>query len=56
MQSQAEDIETMSKDVEDQNFTRKPKKQNKADEGAKEIGKSGYFGRKVVRIQHRKMF
>ena len=36
----------MSKDVEDVNFTRKSKKQNKADEGAKETGKSGYFGRK----------
>ena len=29
----------MSKDVEDVNFTRKSKTQNKADEGAKEIGK-----------------
>ena len=46
-ESQAEEIETMFKDVEDVNFTRKSKKQNKADEGAKEIGKSGYFGKKV---------
>ena len=45
-ESQAEEIEKMSKDVEDVNFTRKSKKQNKADEGAKETGKSGYFGRK----------
>ena len=29
----------MSKDVEDVNFTRKSKKQNKADEGAEEIGR-----------------
>ena len=36
----------MSKDVEDVNFTRKSKNLNKADEGAKEIGKGGYFGRK----------
>ena len=36
----------MSKDVEDVNFTRKSKKQNNADEKAKEIGKGGYFGRK----------
>ena len=45
-ESQAEEIEEMPKDVEDVNFTRKSKKQNKADEGAKEIGKGGYFGRK----------
>ena len=45
--SQAEEIEKMSKDVEDVNFTRKSKKQNKADKGAKEIGKGGYFGRKI---------
>ena len=45
-ESQAEEIEKMSKDVEDVNFTRKSKKQNKADEGAKETGKGGYFGRK----------
>ena len=44
--SQAEEIEKMSKDVEDVNFTIKSKKQSKADEGAKEIGKGGYFGRK----------
>ena len=37
----------MSKDVEYVNFTRKSKKQNKADKGAKEIGKGGYFGRKI---------
>ena len=36
----------MSKDVEDVNFTRKSKMQNKTDEGGKETGKSGYFGRK----------
>ena len=41
-ESQAEEIEKTSKDVEHVNFTRKSKKQNKADEGAKEIGKSGY--------------
>ena len=45
-ESQAEEIEKMSNNVEDVNFTRKSKKQNKADEGAKEIGKGGYFGRK----------
>ena len=36
----------MSKDVKDVNFTRKSKKQNKADERAKEIGKGGYLGKK----------
>ena len=36
----------MSKDVEDVNFTRKSKKQNKAGERANEIGKGRYFGRK----------
>ena len=45
-ESQAEEIEKMSNNVEDVNFTRKSKQQNKADEGAKEIGKGGYFGRK----------
>ena len=45
-ESQAEEIEKMSKDVEDVNFTRKSKMQNKTDEGGKETGKSGYFGRK----------
>ena len=45
-ESQAEEIEKMSKDVEDVNFTRKSKNQNKADEGAEEISNSGYFGRK----------
>ena len=45
-ESQAEEIEKMSKDVEDVNFTRKSKKQNKADEGAKEIGKGEYFAKK----------
>ena len=43
-ESQAEEME-MSKDVEDVNFTRKSKTQNKADEGAKEIGKGRYFRR-----------
>ena len=45
-ESQAEEIEKMSKDVEDVNLTRKSKKQNKADERATEIGKDRYFGRK----------
>ena len=45
-ESQAEEIEKMSKDVDGVNVPRKSKKQNKADEGAKEIGNSGYFGRK----------
>ena len=45
-ESQAEEIEKISKDVEDVDFTRKSKKQNKADERAKEIGKGRYFGRK----------
>ena len=40
-ESQAEDIEKMSKGVEDVNFTRKCKKQSKAHERAKEIGKGG---------------
>ena len=53
-ESQAEEIEKMSKDVEDVNFTRKSKKQNKADEGAKEIGKDGYFGRKSSQDSTRK--
>ena len=45
-ESQAEEIEKMSKNVEEVNFTKKSKKQDKADEGAKETGKGGYFGRK----------
>ena len=45
-ESQAEEIEKISKDAEDGNFTRKSKKQNKADEGAKGVGKGGYFERK----------
>ena len=45
-ESQAEEIEKISKHLEDVNLTRKSKKQNKADERAKEIGKSRYFGRK----------
>ena len=53
-ESQAEEIEKMSKDVEDVNFTRKSKNQNKADEGAKEIGKDGYFGRKSSQDSTRK--
>ena len=47
-ESQAEEIEKIPKDVEvslDVNFTRKSKKQNKADKRAKEIGKGEYFGR-----------
>ena len=44
-ESQAEEIEKMSKDVEDVNLTRKSKKQNEADEKATEIGKGRYFGR-----------
>ena len=55
-ESQAEKIEKMSKDVEDLNFPRKSKKQNKADEGAKEIGKGGYFGRKSSQDSKQKTY
>ena len=53
-ESQAEEIEKMSKDVEDVNFTRKSKKQNKADEAAEEISKKDILEEKVVRTQRRK--
>ena len=43
---QAEEIGKMSKDVEDVNLARKSKKQSKADERAKDMGKDKYFGRK----------
>ena len=46
VESQAEEIEKMSKDVEDVNLIRKSKKQNKVDERVTEIGKGRYFGRK----------
>ena len=45
-ESQAEEIEKMSQDVEDLNLTRKSKKQNKTDERAKDIDTSYYFKRK----------
>ena len=49
-ESQAEEIEKMSKDVEDVNLTRKSKKQSKTDERAKDIGKGKYFGGKHVLV------
>ena len=45
-ESQAEEIERMSKDVTDVNLKRKSKKQNKTDKRAKDIGKDKYFGKK----------
>ena len=45
-ESRAEEIKKMLKHVEDVNWTRKSKKQNKIDKRAKDIGKGKRFGRK----------